>query len=61
VRGKAVEGGAVGDVIGVLNIQSNRTVQATVTGAGRVTIAAPGPVTASVAEPATNEQDSPSQ
>jgi flagella basal body P-ring formation protein FlgA len=61
VRGKAVEGGAVGDVIGVLNIQSNRTVQATVIGAGRVTIAAPGPLTASIAEPATNDQDSPSQ
>ena len=28
VRGKATEGGAMGDVVGVLNIQSNRTVQA---------------------------------
>ena len=30
VRGKALEAGAIGDVVGVLNIQSNRTVQATV-------------------------------
>jgi flagella basal body P-ring formation protein FlgA len=44
VRGKAVEAGALGDVIGVLNIQSNRSVQATVTGPGRVSIAAAGPI-----------------
>ncbi len=61
VRGKAVEGGAVGDVIGVLNIQSNRTVQATVIGPGRVTIAAPGPLFASSAEPAINDQAPPTQ
>ena len=36
VRGKALEAGAVGDVVSVLNIQSNRTVQATVIGPGRV-------------------------
>jgi len=61
VRGKAVEGGAVGDVIGVLNIQSNRTVQATVIGPGRVTIAAAGAQIASAATPASNDQDPPSQ
>ena len=55
VRGKAVEGGAVGDVIGVLNIQSNRTVQATVIGPGRVTISAAGPLVVSSANPAVNE------
>jgi flagellar basal body P-ring formation protein FlgA len=38
-RGKALESGADGDVISVLNVQSKRTVQGTVTGAGRVTIA----------------------
>lgn len=32
LRGKATEAGGVGDVINVLNMQSNRTVQATVTG-----------------------------
>jgi len=56
VRGKATEAGAVGDVVGVLNIQSNRTVQATVIGPGRVTIAAAGPLM-----PANNDPDPPSQ
>jgi flagellar basal body P-ring formation protein FlgA len=37
-RGKAMEPGADGDVISVLNVQSNRTVQGKVTGPGRVTI-----------------------
>ncbi len=57
VRGKAIEGGAMGDVVGVLNIQSNRTVQATVIGPGRVTIAAAGPLIAS----ASKDQDPPTQ
>src|SRR4051812_6007606 len=57
VRGKALEGGAMGDVVGVLNIQSNRTVQATVIGPGRVTIAAAGPLIAS----ASKDQDPPTQ
>ena len=43
VRGKALEAGAVGDIINVINVQSNRTVQATVIGPGRVTIAAATP------------------
>ena len=38
VRGKAVEGGAVGDTIGVLNEQSKRTVQGVVVGPGRVIV-----------------------
>jgi flagella basal body P-ring formation protein FlgA len=46
LRGKAVEAGGVGDMINVLNIQSNRTVQATVSGPGRVTIGAITPVAA---------------
>src|SRR5438552_466150 len=61
VRGKAIEGGAMGDVVGVLNIQSNRAVQATVIGPGRVTIAAAGPLIASAAASASNDQDPPSQ
>jgi flagella basal body P-ring formation protein FlgA len=36
VRGKALEAGAQGDVINVENIQSKRSVQATVVGPGRV-------------------------
>jgi flagella basal body P-ring formation protein FlgA len=48
VRGKALEAGAVGDMIGVLNIQSNRTIQATVTAPCRVAvITATAPVAAS--------------
>jgi flagellar basal body P-ring formation protein FlgA len=43
MRGKALESGAEGDTIGVLNIQSKRTVQGTVSGPGQVTIAAPRP------------------
>lgn len=37
-RGKAVEGGAEGDIVNVLNEQSKRTVQGVVTGPGRVTV-----------------------
>jgi flagella basal body P-ring formation protein FlgA len=39
VRGKATEGGAEGDVIGVLNEQSKRVLEGVVTGPGRVVIA----------------------
>lgn len=46
VRGKANEAGSVGDVISVLNIQSNRTIQATVTGPGRVTVTPSAPIIA---------------
>ena len=54
VRGKAVEAGAVGDMINVLNVQSNRTVQATVTGPGRVSLTSAMPVVAAAqpSEPA---------
>jgi flagellar basal body P-ring formation protein FlgA len=38
VRGKAMEGGAQGDVISVLNEQSKRTLQGTVVGPGHVVI-----------------------
>lgn len=38
VRGKALETGAEGDVINVVNIQSKRTLQATIAGPGRVTV-----------------------
>jgi flagella basal body P-ring formation protein FlgA len=46
-RGKALESGAEGDVINVLNIQSKRTVQGIVSGQNRVTI------TTSTARPTT--------
>jgi flagella basal body P-ring formation protein FlgA len=38
VRATALEGGALGDIINVLNVQSKRTIQATVTAKGRVTV-----------------------
>jgi len=41
IRGKATEAGARGDVINVLNVQSNRTIQATVAGPGHVIVTAP--------------------
>jgi flagella basal body P-ring formation protein FlgA len=47
IRGKAQESGALGDLISVLNVQSKRVVQGTVTGPGRVTIT---PATARVVE-----------
>jgi flagella basal body P-ring formation protein FlgA len=43
VRGKAVEGGAEGDVISVLNEQSKRTVQGVIAGPGRVVVDARTP------------------
>ncbi len=55
VRGKALEAGALGDVVGVLNIQSNRTVQATVIAPGRVAIASVGPLMAAAAAPVTED------
>jgi flagellar basal body P-ring formation protein FlgA len=50
ILGKAVEPGALGDVISVVNAQSKRTIQATVIGPGRVSVNAP---TAHVAANAT--------
>jgi flagella basal body P-ring formation protein FlgA len=38
VRGKAVDGGAEGDVIDVVNVQSNRTVRGTISGPGQVSV-----------------------
>ncbi len=43
VRGKAVEGGAEGDSISVLNEQSKRTIQGVIVGPGRVLISTGGP------------------
>jgi flagella basal body P-ring formation protein FlgA len=59
VRGKALESGAVGDVVGVLNIQSNRPVQASVIAPGRVSIAAAGPLIATAAASETDDSSPP--
>jgi flagella basal body P-ring formation protein FlgA len=44
IRGKAIEAGAQGDTITVLNVQTKRNVQGVVTGPGRVTMLSPTPV-----------------
>jgi flagella basal body P-ring formation protein FlgA len=41
IVGKAVEPGALGDIISVTNVQSKHTIQATVIGPGRVSVNAP--------------------
>lgn len=38
IRGKALEGGAMGDVVPVMNLQSKRTIQAVVSGFNQVTV-----------------------
>ena len=43
VRGKALEPGGQGDIINVVNVQSKRTIQATITGPGRVSVLGPAP------------------
>ncbi|MEA2936941.1 MAG: flagellar basal body P-ring formation protein FlgA [Alphaproteobacteria bacterium] len=40
IRGQAQEAGAQGDLINVVNVQTKRTIQATITGPGRVSVAA---------------------
>lgn len=40
MRGQAKEGGALGDVINVINVQSKKVLQATVIGPGRVSVGA---------------------
>jgi flagella basal body P-ring formation protein FlgA len=58
LRGQAQEAGALGDTIGVLNIDSKRTVQGVISAPGRVTV---GPVTTRVVDnaprPASNPND----
>jgi flagellar basal body P-ring formation protein FlgA len=55
VRATALESGALGDVINVVNIQSKRTIQAIVSGKGRVTVAnAPARVVANAAAEPSN-------
>ena len=43
IRGQALEAGAEGDVINVLNTQSKRTIQAVVSGPGRVSVSTHSP------------------
>jgi flagella basal body P-ring formation protein FlgA len=51
MRGKAVEAGSEGDTVSVMNLQSKRTVQGTVTGPGQVTMSVVAPrLTASLSQ-----------
>jgi flagella basal body P-ring formation protein FlgA len=43
IRGRALEAGALGDLVNVLNIESKRTIQATVVGPGRVSVTSARP------------------
>ena len=43
MRGKAIEAGSEGDTVSVMNLQSKRTVQGTVTGPGQVTMSVVAP------------------
>ena len=53
MRGQALESGTEGDLVNVLNIQSKRTIQGVITGAGRITIR--GPATARLATASATE------
>jgi flagella basal body P-ring formation protein FlgA len=55
VRGKAVDSGAEGDVIDVVNVQSNRTVRGTVSGPGRVSVTSMAARVIASAEALTNK------
>jgi len=59
VRAKALDSGAKGDTVSVLNVQSKRTVQGTVTGPGEVTIAPPPRPTAQLDVPSQPESSQP--
>jgi len=54
VRGKAMDSGAEGDMIDVLNVQSKRTVRGTVVGPGRVVAHSMAARVVAAAEPATS-------
>jgi flagella basal body P-ring formation protein FlgA len=59
MRGKAQDAGAVGDVISVVNVQTNRTIQATVAGPGRVAIASARPFVSAALDTAPEQPASP--
>jgi flagella basal body P-ring formation protein FlgA len=58
IRGKALDGGAEGDVVSVLNLQSKRTVTGVVVGRGQVAIsvATPRPALADVTSSISSDQ-----
>ena len=52
IRGKAMDGGAEGDVVSVMNLQTKRTISGVVSGRGQVTISVATPRAAPVADDA---------
>jgi flagella basal body P-ring formation protein FlgA len=54
MRGQALEAGAQGDLISVLNVHSKKTIHATIVGPGRVTVASTAPRLAVTANPASS-------
>jgi flagella basal body P-ring formation protein FlgA len=56
VRGKATEGGALGDAIDVVNVQSNRTLRGTITGRGEVAVISMRPRVIASAAPSLNNR-----
>jgi len=58
VRAKALDSGTRGDTVSVLNVQSKRTVQGTVTGPAEVTITPPPRPTAQLDVPSSSQPES---
>ncbi len=56
MRGKALDGGAVGDTVSVTNLQSKRVVQGTVMGPGQVLVAPIAPTVTAATDSAGNPQ-----
>jgi len=57
VRGKAEDGGALGDIVNITNVQSKRTVQGVVSGPGQVTVSSMTPrVTSALTNSASPQQ-----
>ncbi|HZP74792.1 MAG TPA: flagellar basal body P-ring formation chaperone FlgA [Pseudolabrys sp.] len=59
MRGKALESGAEGDTVNVLNAQSKRTVQGTVAGPGRVVVAGQAARLTANLEPSSDSSNAP--
>ncbi|WP_092115412.1 flagellar basal body P-ring formation chaperone FlgA [Bradyrhizobium erythrophlei] len=55
IRGKAMDGGAEGDVVNVMNLQSKRAVSGVVTGRGEVSISVATPRAAPAADAASSD------
>jgi flagella basal body P-ring formation protein FlgA len=59
MRGKAIEPGSEGDAVSVVNLESKRTVQGTVTGFGRVTVTSRMAARTASLQPAHNRNQQP--